>query len=97
MEERNFADFVTIFGEEFCEALSPVVGWENITPQDSYEIFCSAFNQKPSQQMLSSLNESQLEHLRTTCKQHIEYQGITIDHVRSFVSGTLARWPVDSG
>jgi hypothetical protein len=94
MKKPNLIDFMTILGEEFCEALSPTVGWDELIPQDSYEIFCRTFNQKPSLQMLASLSESQLELLRINCEEYLECQNITVDHVRAFVAGTLARWPM---
>jgi hypothetical protein len=96
MDEQDFLGFVSALGEEFCEALFPVVGRNDVVPQDGYEVFCRTFKQEPSPQMLTSLTESDLEQLRATCEEYLECQRITVGHMRSFVSRTLARWPVDA-
>ena len=95
MDEQDFINFLSALGEEFCEALSPVVGWDKVVPQDGYEVFYRALNQKPSPQLLASLSESGLEQLRASCGEYLQCQNITVGHMRLVVSRTLARWRAD--
>lgn len=95
MKEENFISFLSSLGEEFCQTLHPVVGWEAVVPHDAYEIFYSTFRQEPNPQRLAALSQSQLEQWRTSCREYFECQDITVEHIHSIVSGTLARWPAD--
>lgn len=93
MDEQEFLDFLSALGEEFCEALCPVVGRGGVVPQDGYEVCYRVFKREPSPQMLASLTDAQLEQLRAGCEEYLGCQGVTVGHVRSFVSRTLTRWP----
>jgi hypothetical protein len=96
MDEQDFIYSLSALGEEFCESLSPVVRFDNIVPQDSYEVFLRAFATTPNPQLLASLSETQLEQLRASCEEYFKCHEITIDHMRSIVSRTLSRWPMDA-
>ena len=93
MNEQDFISFLSVLGEEFCDTLSPIVGDEEVVPQDGYDVFYQTFKQEPSPTMLALLTETELEQLRTSCEEYLECEGITIAHMRSVVKQTLARWP----
>ena len=95
MNEQDCISFLSALGEEFCETLSPIVGDEDIVPQDGYEVFYRTSDQNPSPQMLALLTETELEQLRSSCEEYFECQGITIEHMRSVVAQTLSRWPAE--
>jgi len=95
MNEGLFLDFLGALGEEFSETLSPVVGSENIVPQDGYELFIRVFKQDPNPQFLRSLSELQMEQLRADCERYFECAGVSAEHVREAITRTLARWPTD--
>jgi len=95
VDEQQFIDFLSAFGESFCESLGPAVGWDKIVPQDAYEVFLRVLNQDPSPRLLASLSESQLEQLRADCERYFECAGIDIAQVREVIARTLARWPID--
>ncbi len=96
MDEQASVGFLIALGEEFCEVLSRVIGDDAIVPQDGYEIFYQTFHQKPRPTMLASLSEEAFEQLRANCEEYFECPGITLNHMRSITTQTLARWPVDS-
>ena len=93
MDEQEYLDFLSALGEEFCEALCHATGQGGIVPQDGYEVCYRVFEREPDPQMLASLTDSDLEKLRAGCEEYLGRQGVTLDQIRSFVSGTLARWP----
>ena len=93
MSDQQRLDFLSAFGEEFCDSLSSTVGMDNIVPQDSYEVILRASGTEPSPEMLSSLSESQVELIRAECARYFECQGITTEQIRIAVSRTLARYP----
>lgn len=76
MNQENVISFLSGFGEEFCQTLHPMVGWDANVPPDAYEIFYSTFNQEPSPQRLAALSESQLKQWCTSCREYFECQGI---------------------
>jgi hypothetical protein len=96
MNDIEFGDFMSALGEEFCEALSPVVGFSAIAPNDAYELFIRAFATDPSPHFLASLSDSQLELLRVECEKYFERKGFTVDQLRKAVRRTLWRWPSNS-
>ena len=93
MNEENAISFLSGLGEEFCQTLHPIVGWDAVVPHDAYEGFYSTFNQEPNPQRLAALSESQLEQWCAYCGEYFECQDITIEHIRSVVAATPARWP----
>lgn len=95
MKEENFISFLSSLGEEFCQTMHPVVGWEAVVPHDAYEIFYSTFHQEPNPHRLAALSELQLEQWCASCGEYFECQDITVEHICSIVCGTLARWPPD--
>jgi hypothetical protein len=92
MNEQARLDFLTAFGEEFCEALAPWVGWDNIASQDAFEVFLRVFGQEPTFSILSSLSDGQLEELRVGSEQYFESRGIAIEQIRIAVARTLTRF-----
>jgi hypothetical protein len=96
MSEQRRLDFLAAFGEEFCEGLSPTVGWETVTPQDGYEVFLRVLRQEPSPQLLSSLSDLQLDQLRAGSEQYFECEGLTVAQIRDVIARTLARRPPDT-
>jgi hypothetical protein len=95
MSEEEFLDFLSALGEEFSETLSPVVGSENIVPQDGYELFIRVFKQAPNPHFLGALSESQMEQLRADCEKYFECAGVSVEHIREAITRTLARWSAD--
>jgi hypothetical protein len=95
MNEQDYMGFLLALGEAFCETLSPVVGDDTMVPQDGYEVFYQAFNQKPSPSRLAALTEADLAQLCSTCKDYFECSNVTTSHLRSMISQTLVRWPAD--
>ena len=92
MNEQARLNFLTAFGEEYCEALAPAVGWDNIAPQDAFEVFLRVFQQEPSFQSLSSLSDTQLEELRVGSEKYFESAGIAIEQICKAVARTLTRF-----
>ena len=97
MDEQQFLDFLSAWGEELCTALSPLIDWESITPQEAYEVFVRAFGQDPSPRLLASFTTAQMEQLRATCESYFGVNTISAYHVRDAIARTLLRWPVDDG
>lgn len=96
MDEQRRLDFLAAFGEEFCEGLSPVVGWGNVSPQDAFEVFLRALRREPGPQMLSSLSAPQLEQFRVASEQYFQCEGLTTEQMREIIARTLARHPPDT-
>jgi hypothetical protein len=96
MNEQQRLDFLAAFGEEFCEGLSPAVGWNDITPQDAFEVFRQVFRQDPSPELLASLSDIQRERFRMGCERYLECESLTIDPIRNVIARTLARYPPDT-
>lgn len=86
-------DFLIALGQEFCWALSPPVAEGLIVPQDAYEVWLRAFGQPPSPEQLARLSGAQQSHLRDECARYFECPAISVEHVRTAVVRTLARWP----
>jgi hypothetical protein len=95
MNDRHFLDFVTALGEEFCETLGPIVGFETISPHASYEVFRRVFREDPSPQFLAALTDEQWERLRAGWEEYFGQCGIAAAPIRQAVARTLARWPVE--
>ena len=93
MTEQQKLDFLSAFGQEFSEALADTVGWENIVPQDSYEVFLRVFRQEPSPQLLAQISDTQFEVFLAGCTTYFENKSITCDLLRTAVTRTLARYP----
>ena len=64
MNDTNFLDFLSALGEEWCQALEPIVGFDSLVPQDAYEVFLRAFERPPSPELLASLTDLQLTQLQ---------------------------------
>src|SRR4029079_4141115 len=89
MNDKNYLDFLSALGEEFCETLTPILGFGSIIPQDAFEVFIRAFDTAPQPLFLAALSEFQLEQLRVACEQYFEHRGIPIDHLRQAIGRTL--------
>lgn len=89
-------DFLAALGEEFCDALSPPVPEDLIVPQDAYEVWLRAFGQPPNPELLTCLLGPQLAQLRDECEQYFECQSISLEHIRTAIARTLARWPANN-
>ena len=94
MTDESFADFLAALGQEFCEALSPPISWGRIVPQDAYEVWLRTFRQRPNPELLAQLSDAQRSHLRDECERYFECPAISVEHIRTAVARTLARWPV---
>ena len=92
MEGRQRLDFLSAFGEEFCNSLSPTIGEDDIAPQGAYEVVLRALGNIPSPEMLGSLFEEQIEQIHAECRRYFEDDRITIDQIRFAVERTIARW-----
>jgi len=88
-------DFLTALGEEFCDALSPPVPEDLIVPQDAYEVWLRVFGRPPNPELLTCLLGPQLEQLRDECERYFECQSISVEHIRTTIARTLARWPAN--
>jgi hypothetical protein len=88
--------FLQALGQEFSQSLADTVGWENITPQDGYEVFLRVFKQEPTSQLLAKITNPELETLLAVCWAYFENESITSDLVRTAINRTLARYPVES-
>jgi hypothetical protein len=95
MSDDDRLDFLSAFGDEFCDALSPAVGRGDLVPQDGFEVFLRVFRREPSPRLLSSLTDGDVERLRLESERHLECEGITPEQIRTAISRTLARWPAD--
>ena len=93
MNEKDYLDFLAALGQEFCHCLSPAVGFENIEPQNAFEVFRREFKIDPSPTFLALLSDSQVERLRAGFEKFLECDGISVIQVREAVTRTLARWP----
>jgi hypothetical protein len=93
VDEALKLGFLSALGEEFCDALSPPVPFELITPQDSYEVWWRAFGTEPNPAALAALTEPQINQLGAECAVYFECPTVTAAHVRLAVSRTLSRWP----
>lgn len=93
MTEDPPSDFLIALGQEFCDALSPPVPEDLIVPQDACEVWIRAFGRPPRPGLLASLSDAQLSLLRGACERYFECPSISVQHIRSAVSRTLARWP----
>ncbi len=89
MSDQRRLDFLSAFGEEFCDSLSLTVGTDNVVPQDGYEVMLRAFGMQPSPEVLSALSDSQVEAVRAECARYFECEGITAEQIRTAVSRTL--------
>src|SRR5690348_12184683 len=96
MDEQKRLDFLAALGEAFCEELAPAVGWDNVTPQDAFEVFLRVLRQEPSPQILSSLSDLQLEQLRVGSEQYFECEGLTVAQICTIIARTLARHSLDN-
>lgn len=95
MTEQQKLDFLSAFGQEFSEALADTVGWENITPQDGYEVFLRVFQQEPTPQLLAEIFDTQMEMLLAGCTAYFENKSITCDPLQTAITRTLARYPAE--
>jgi hypothetical protein len=95
MNDQHFLDFVTALGEEFCDTLNSIPGFEDIVPQDGYEVFRRVFREDPNPQFLASLTDEQLEQLRTGWEDYFGQRGVAMAYIRQAVTRTIARWPVE--
>lgn len=93
-DDEQHLDFLSALGDEFSEALRPVAS--GIVPQDGYEVWLRAFEREPSPGLLAAMTDARLEQLRAAAEDYLECRGVTVEHVRTFVSRTLARWPAES-
>jgi len=93
MNVNEFNGFLMALGQEFCESLNEIVGFENIVPHDAYEAFRRTFGRDPSPQLLATLSESELEQWRAQSEKYFECRGISVDQLRRTIARTLARWP----
>ena len=90
MDEQDWYDFLSAFGEEFCEALPEAV---ECVPQDSFEIFKRVMQCDPTPELLAALSDTQFEQLRKGSEDYFEFQGITVEQIQNAVARTLGRWP----
>ena len=95
MTEQQKLDFMSVFGEEFSDALANAVGWENITPHDGYEVFLRVFHQEPTSQLLAEIHDSQLETMLAGCTTYFENDSITCDMLLTAITRTLDRYPAE--
>lgn len=93
MDGSSALDFAVALGEEFCEALSPTVPADLITPQDGYEVWRRAFGVPPTPDALAALSDAQLEQLRVACVTYFECPAVMPSHIRSAIARTRSRWP----
>jgi hypothetical protein len=93
MTEQQKLDFLSAFGQEFSEAIAGTVGWENITPQDGYEVFLRVFRQEPTPRLLAAISGPELERLLAGCTAYFENESISCDLLRMAITRTLARYP----
>jgi hypothetical protein len=93
MNEQQHSDFLVALGESFCDCLSQVLGFDNTSPQDGYEVFIRALGPDLSPKLLASITEAQLGQLRASCESYFEYRGISTEQMREVVKRILARWP----
>lgn len=86
-------DFLSALGDEFCEALSPPVQDDMITPQDAREVWLLAFGAEPLPAALAALDADGAERLRAACAEYFECAAVSAESIRLAVSRTLSRWP----
>jgi hypothetical protein len=96
MNEHKRLDFLAAFGEEFRAGLWPIVGWENLVPQDAFAVLLRVQRQEPTPQLLSSLSDLELEQLRVESERYFECEGLTVAQIRKVIARTLARHPPDT-
>jgi hypothetical protein len=90
--DLDILGFLTAFGEEFCEALSPPVSQDAICPNDAYELWARAFGAAPTFGSLAAISKPELQRMRDECERYFECPELRIEHLAVAIAMTLQRW-----
>ncbi|MEM8530378.1 MAG: hypothetical protein AAGF95_06005 [Chloroflexota bacterium] len=86
-------DFISAVCEEFCEALSEVVSFEDINPQECWDPLIQVLGKDIDSDTLVHITKEQIEELRLVFSSWFENNNITTDHIQVGIKRTLSRWP----
>ena len=90
------ADFERAMGECFGEAVSPPVPFDEASPHECCEVIWEVIGRDVTPAALQALSEARLEELAIAFGRYFECEAPSAEQVRTGISRTLARWPVDS-
>ena len=93
MTEQEYLDFLTTWGDSFCDAMRKTAGVTEVTQQDAYEVFVETFRKEPTRAALAALSEQELEMLRQTCEKVLDHSPIPAASLREAISRMLVAWP----
>ncbi len=92
MSNTNFLDLLTTLGRETCQVLGPVVGHDDIVPNDACDLFIPVCGEDFGGERLRSLSQKDLQAIRDFGRRYFECSEIEVDHIREIASRTAAHW-----
>jgi hypothetical protein len=94
VKEQEYLDWLTVWGDQFCEVTREEAGKLVASHQDAYEVFVEAFHKEPTPAALAALSEQELEKLRVACEKVLDRAPISATSLREAISRTLTAWPI---
>jgi hypothetical protein len=89
-------DFEQALGEEFGEAVSPPVPFEDASPHECREVVCEVLGDDVTPTRLATATDTEVAEIARLFGEFGECKAPTARKIRTAVAQTLARWPVGS-
>jgi hypothetical protein len=86
-------DFQQALGEEFGEAISPPVPFEDANPHDCCEVLCTVLGEHVTPARLAAVIDSEITEIARQFGEFFECVPPSPHKIRLAIIKTLARWP----
>jgi hypothetical protein len=96
VSEEGRADFDQAIGEEFGEAVSPPIPFEDASPHECCEVVRAIAGRDVTPRRLADLSATEMEDLARRFGAYFDSEPPRVEQIREAVGRTLARWPVGS-
>jgi hypothetical protein len=89
-------DFEQALGEEFGEAVSPPVPFEDASPHECREVVCEVLGDNVTPTRLAAATDAEIAEIARLFGEFGVCKAPTARKIKSAIAQTLARWPVGS-